>query len=77
MGHGPDRVANHPPGPRSRVRPSDATSFLLLSEVLLEGDVVSPSAMHARLNTEALIVAACSCLSNEETLSDIGVLPGP
>lgn len=69
--------ANHQVRVRE-VRPNDATSFLLLlSEVLLEGDVVSPSAMHADLNAEALIVAARAYLSSEETLRAIDALPDP
>jgi len=46
----------------------------LLTEVLIEGDVTSPSAMVAVLR-EGLIVHAKAYLSDERTLIRVGVLP--
>jgi SnoaL-like domain len=56
------------------VRPT-ADGFLILSEVLLGGELVSPSAMLARLNDEGLIVEARAFLTDEETLKQVGWAP--
>ena len=48
--------------------------FLLLTEVLLGDELVSPSAMLARLGTEGLIVEARAYLSDEHTLVQVGLI---
>jgi hypothetical protein len=49
--------------------------FILLSEVLLEGKLITPSAMVARLNEEHAIVEARAFLTDAELLARIGVMP--
>jgi len=56
------------------VRPTE-NGFLVLSEVLLDGEFVSPSAMLARLNEAGLIVKARAFLTDEETLKQVGWAP--
>lgn len=56
------------------VRPLE-DGFALLSEVLLDGAHVSPSAMVARLNQEHAIIEARAFLSDAEMLGYIGVMP--
>jgi hypothetical protein len=56
------------------VRPLD-DGFALLSEVLLDGAHVSPSAMVARLNQEHVIIEARAFLSDAELLEHIGLMP--
>jgi SnoaL-like domain len=51
----------------------DDRRFLLLSEVLLDGEVVSPSAMLTRLGEDGLIVEAHAYLSDEEILAQMGL----
>jgi SnoaL-like domain len=65
-------------GHRARVREVrvlDETSFMLLSEVVVENEVISPSAMLANLSEAGLIVQARAFLSDEELLREIGLLP--
>lgn len=49
--------------------------FLLLSEVLLDGTLITPSAMVARLNDQHAIVEARAFLTDAELLSQVGVRP--
>jgi hypothetical protein len=51
----------------------DESRFLLLSEVLVDGEVVSPSALLARLGEDGLIVEAHAYLSDEEILAQLGL----
>jgi hypothetical protein len=53
------------------VRPTDE-GFLVLSEVLLGGELVSPSAMLARTNADGRIVEARAFLTDPETLRQVG-----
>jgi len=57
-----------------KVRVLDDERFALLTEVCVEGEVVSPSAMVVRLK-DGLIVHAKAYLSDEQTLIRVGVLP--
>jgi hypothetical protein len=57
-----------------RVRVLDAERFAVLTEVVLDDEVVSPSAMVARTQ-EGLIVHVKAYLSDERTLVRVGVLP--
>lgn len=56
------------------VRALDDERLALLTEVCLDGDVVSPSAMVVRVK-DGLIVHAKAYLSDEQTLIRVGVLP--
>jgi hypothetical protein len=56
------------------VRVQDERSFVLLTEVLLEGELLSPSAMLARLSDAELIVHARAYLTDEQTLTQLGLL---
>ncbi|HXE43887.1 MAG TPA: nuclear transport factor 2 family protein [Conexibacter sp.] len=56
------------------VRLLDPDRFAALTEVLIEDEVISPSAMIARLR-DGLIVHAAAYLSDERTLIRVGVLP--
>lgn len=58
------------------VRPS-GDGFVLLSEVLLGGKLVSPSAMVARLGGDGKIVEARAFLSDEEMLAHLGLIDDP
>ena len=51
----------------------DEQRVLLLTEVLLDGDVISPSAMMATISAEGLIVAAQAYLSDDDMLKQVGV----
>ena len=53
-----------------------ADRFVALCEVLLDGELLSPSAMLASLE-DGLIVWAKAYLSDERTLVRVGVLPPP
>lgn len=55
------------------IRPLGGGRFLLLSEVLLDGEVVSPSAMVAGL-ADGKIVEAHAYLSDEEMLAELDLL---
>jgi ketosteroid isomerase-like protein len=57
-----------------RVLPPDG--FAVLTEVLIDGELLSPSAMVASLE-DGLIVRAKAYLSDERTLIRVGVLPAP
>ena len=57
-----------------RVRALDDERFAVLTEVLLDGEIVSPSAMVVRVE-DGLIVHVKAYLSDEETLVRVGVLP--
>jgi hypothetical protein len=57
------------------VRVLDERRFLLLSEVWIDGELVSPSAMLARLTETGAIVEAQAFLSDEETLERIVLEP--
>lgn len=56
------------------VRPRE-DGFVLLSEVLLDGNIVTPSAMVARLDEEHAIVEVHAFLTDAELLAYIGVMP--
>jgi ketosteroid isomerase-like protein len=56
------------------VRQTDE-GFLVLSEVLLGGELVSPSAMLAWVNDDGLIVEARAFLTDPETLRQVGWVP--
>lgn len=56
------------------VREIGPDRFVVLTEVLIEGEVTSPSAMLASTR-DGLIVTARAYLSDEETLIRVGVLP--
>lgn len=62
---------------QARVREVRATDegFLILSEVVVGGELVSPSAMLARLNDAGLIVEARAFLTDPETLKQVGWAP--
>jgi hypothetical protein len=60
------------------VRVLENNGFLVLSELLLDGKLVSPGAMIARLGEEGTIVEARSFLTDEEMLRQVGWAPeGP
>lgn len=56
------------------VRELGEQRFVVLSEVLLDGEPVSPSAMIADLNEQGLITQARSYLSDEQTLARLGLV---
>lgn len=56
------------------VRVIDDERFAVLTEVCLEGETITPSAMIARTK-DGLIVHAKAYLSDESTLIRVGVLP--
>jgi SnoaL-like protein len=56
------------------VRPLDSERFVVISEVLLDGESVTPSAMVGRV-IEGKLVEARSYLSDESTLREMGVIP--
>jgi len=56
------------------VRPRE-DGFVLLSEVLLDGKLVTPSAMVARLSAEHAIAEAHAFLTDAELLAHVGVMP--
>lgn len=55
------------------VRPTE-DGFVLLSAVLLDGKLVSPSAMIARLGADGKIVEARAFLTDEELLVHLGMI---
>jgi hypothetical protein len=57
------------------VRQLDESRFLLLCEVLVDGELVTPSAMLARLTEAGRIVEAHAYLTDEETLTQVGIVP--
>src|SRR5438552_4370801 len=58
------------------IRPLDERRFLLLSEVLVDDTLLSPSAMLACTNEDGLIVEAKAYLSDEELLRQLGRVSG-
>jgi SnoaL-like domain len=58
-----------------QVHPS-RDGFIIISEVLLDGNVVTPGAMIARLNERHEIAEARIFLSDAELLARVGVVPG-
>lgn len=59
-----------------KVRTLAPDRFAVLTEVLIDGELLSPSAMIAKLE-DGLIVNAKAYLSDESTLIRVGVLPPP
>jgi hypothetical protein len=59
------------------VRVLDAARIVVLSEVLLGGESISPSAMLARLSPDGLIVEAHAYLTDEPMLIQLGLLAEP
>lgn len=59
-----------------KVRVLAPDRFAVLTEVLLDGELLSPSAMIGKLE-DGLIVHAKAYLSDERTLIRVGVLPPP
>jgi hypothetical protein len=57
------------------VRALDESRFVILTEVLLDGELISPSAMLARLDGEGRIVEAQAYLTDEQLLRQVGVVP--
>ena len=57
------------------VRTLDGRRFLLLSEVLLEGELVSPSAMLAHVDERGAIVKAHAYLTDKQMLAQLGAIP--
>ncbi len=49
--------------------------FLLLSEVVLDGELISPSAMLAHINEHGAIVKAHAYLTDEQMLAQLGAIP--
>lgn len=58
-----------------QVHPS-RDGFIILSEVLLDGAVITPGAMIARLNERHEIAEARMFLTDAELLARVGVVPG-
>jgi hypothetical protein len=59
------------------MRPLDERRFLLLCEVLVDGELLSPSALLARVTETGKIVQAHAYLSDEEVLTQVGLVPDP
>ncbi|MGA8744422.1 MAG: nuclear transport factor 2 family protein [Solirubrobacterales bacterium] len=57
------------------VRVLDRARFLVLSEVLMGEDVLSPSAMLARLGDRGGILEARAYLTDEQMLERVGLMP--
>jgi len=57
------------------IRVLDESRFLVLSEVLLDDEVVAPSAMLTRLTDAGLIAEAQAYLTDEHLLTQLGVVP--
>lgn len=57
------------------VRVLGEKSFIVLSEILLDGEMISPSAMLAHLGEGSKISEVRAYLSDEEMLMRIGVIP--
>jgi hypothetical protein len=61
-----------------RVRALGERRFMVLSEVLLDGERVTPSALLAQLTADGLIAQAHAYLSDEQTLGQVGLMtPDP
>lgn len=57
------------------VRTLDTHRFLLLSEIVLDGELLSPSAMLARVDERGAIVKAHAYLTDERMLAQLGAIP--
>lgn len=57
------------------VRTLDEHRFLLLSEVVLDGELLSPSAMLAHIDDRGAIVKAHAYLTDERMLAQLGAIP--
>jgi hypothetical protein len=57
------------------VRALEADRLLVLSEVYLDGDLLSPAAMIATLSAEGRIVEAQAYLTDERLLTHLGLVP--
>ncbi len=57
------------------VRALDDGRFLVASEVLVDGELIAPSAMLARVGEAGRIVEAHAYLTDEQLLSDVGLVP--
>lgn len=57
------------------VRTLDERRFLLLSEVVLNGELISPSAMLAHIDERGAIVKAHAYLTDERMLAQLGAIP--
>jgi rubredoxin len=57
------------------VRALDAARFLVLSEVLVDDEVLSSSAMLARLTEDGGIIEARAYLTDEQMLKKVGLVP--
>ena len=57
------------------VRELEEDRLLVISEVVIDGEVISPSAMLARLTEESRIIEARAYLSDEQMLKKIGLVP--
>ncbi len=72
-------LCRSPIEPQARVLEVEAVGrdrFLLLSEVLIDGQPVSPSALLGRVNAERKIVEAHAYLTDEEMLTQVGIVDG-
>ena len=58
------------------VRALDEDRLVVLSEVLVDGELLSPSAMVARLSRAGKIVEAHAYLSDRQLLEHLGLVPG-
>lgn len=57
------------------VRTLDESRFLLLSEVVLDGEPISSSAMLAHVDERGAIVKAHAYLTDEQMLAQLGAIP--
>lgn len=57
------------------VRALDAKRFLLLSQVVLGDELISPSAMLAHIDERGAIVKAHAYLTDERMLAQLGAIP--
>ncbi len=57
------------------VRALDEHRFLVLSEILLDGELISPSAMLAHIDERGAIVKAHAYLTDEQMLAQLGAIP--
>lgn len=57
------------------VRTLDERRFLLLSEVVLDGELISPSAMLAHVDERGAIVKAHAYLTDEQMLAQLDAIP--
>jgi len=59
------------------IRVVDESQFVVLSEVLVGGEVMCPAAMVARVDDQGLIVEARGYLSDAQMLTRLGLVPEP